>query len=469
MENPRRRPRRRSQMQIFKEDYLPTIIVCIAFLLIVIFGIGSIARGIQRNKAGKIIEKQDETQEQQSQEDLNAEASHLIAQAVTFADVYDYTQAIATLDTFSGNMDEFPEMVALREKYVTAQSELVLWPDNSTIPNLAFQMLIADADRAFSPDEYYASSYKANFVTVGEFVNILHQLYDNDYMLVSMDDIVTEETDDSGNTYLVNKPLYLPAGKKPVMITQAQVNYYMYMVDKDEDGIADKDGAGFANRLIVDANGNLTSEIVNADGTVSTGDYDIVPILESFIVTHPDFSYCGARAIISVSGSEGIFGYRISSKYSSDEYPATFRDQQIEEAKTVIQELRDSGYEIACYTYDNLAYGTIDTTEINADMNSWLTDIAPILGDVDTFVFAKNSDISNNATLYSGEKFNALMNLGFKYYIGFCDTGAPWQVVADNYVRQGRLVVSGDTLTNNPQWFTNIFDAQTVLDPARSN
>lgn len=468
MENPRRRRRRRSQMQIFKEDYLPAIIVCLAFLLIVVFAIGSVARTIQRNKAGEAIEKKEEVVQQQTQNDLNKEASQLMAQAAAYADDYDYVQAIAVLDSFSGDMDEYVELSTLRQKYVTAQSELTLWPDNSTIPNLAFQMLIADTERAFSPDEYYASSYKSNYITTSEFISILHQLYDNNYILVDMDNVIEAKTNEYGETVFVNKELYLPAGKKPFMITQAQVNYYMYMVDKDEDGIADQNGAGFANRLLIDENGNLSCEMINADGTVSTGAYDLIPILESFIATHPDFSYRGARAIISVSGSEGIFGYRISSRYSSDNYPATFRDQQIEQAKQVIQALKDAGYTIACYTYDNLGYGTIDVAAMNADLDGWVADIQPVLGDVDTFVFAKNSDINNSATMYTGEKFNALMNLGFKYYIGFCDAGTPWQMVSDTYVRQGRLVVSGDNLKNNGQWFTDLFDAESVLDPDRS-
>lgn len=468
METPRRRRRRRSQMQIFKEDYLPTIIVCLAFLLIVIFAIGSIARSIQRNNVKQVIEKEETVVQQQTQHDVDAEVSRLLAEAESYANDFDYEQAIAVLDSFSGDINDYAELTSMRQKYVKAQSELVLWPDNGTIPNLSFQMLIADTQRAFSPEESYASSYKSNFITTSEFTNILHQLYENDYILVDMDDIVKEETDSDGNVYYTTNDLYLPVGKKPVMITQTQVNYYMYMVDKDKDGFADQDGAGFANKLVVDENGNLACEIVNADGSVSTGAYDLIPILESFIATHPDFSYRGARATIAVSGCEGIFGYRISSYFSSDEYPATFRDQQIEDAKIVLQALKDSGYEIACYTYENVAYGTMDLAAMNADMNNWLSDIFPVLGSVDTFVFAKNSDISNVGTLYSGEKFNSLMNLGFKHYLGFSESGSPWLVVADNYMRQGRLMVSGDNLANNPQWFVEMFDAESVLDPDRS-
>ena len=49
--NPRRR--KRSKTQIFKEVYLPAIIAGIALLLIIVFIIGAIARGIQKNRAEK--------------------------------------------------------------------------------------------------------------------------------------------------------------------------------------------------------------------------------------------------------------------------------------------------------------------------------------------------------------------------------------------------------------------------------
>ena len=78
--------------------------------------------------------------------------------------------------------------------------------------NLSFQLLIADPERAFR-DETYGVSYKNNFVTTTEFANILQQLYENDYILISLDDIYHMETDELGQTYLSSKDLYLPQGK----------------------------------------------------------------------------------------------------------------------------------------------------------------------------------------------------------------------------------------------------------------
>ena len=79
------------------------------------------------------------------------------------------------------------------------------------------------------------------------------------------------------------------------------------------------------------------------DGTVSTGSYDLIPILEDFIKEHPDFSYKGARAIIALTGYEGILGYRTAASYSDSPTYESDREQ----AAKVAQCLRDNGWELA--------------------------------------------------------------------------------------------------------------------------
>ena len=62
------------------------------------------------------------------------------------------------------------------------------------------------------------------------------------------------------------------------------------------------DGDGFATKLVIDDNGDIKCEYKKADGTVVTGDYDVVPILDSFIKEHPDFP-------IMEKGYPGMTGY----------------------------------------------------------------------------------------------------------------------------------------------------------------
>jgi len=335
------------------------------------------------------------------------------------------------------------------------------WSDPNAILNLSFHHLIVDPERAFN-DDTYGSSYVNNFVTVTEFKAMLEQLYANDYVLVSLDDFIDAETAGS----FTAKTLYLPAGKKPVMLTQTGVNYYTYMTDSDGDGEPDAGADGFASRLMIGADGALTNSYVTADGQTMYGAYDLVPILEDFIAQHPDFSFNGARAILAVTAYDGLFGYRTNpsavNRLGEDAY-----QQEIADATTLIGTLRGLGYDIAFYTYDNSQYGQKSATEIQADLNNWDEEVKNILGQTNIMVYARTSDISDEPA-YSGDKFDTLQAAGFRYYLGFCDDGQPWAHVDNTYLHQGRILVTGENITNHPDWFDGIFDPTSLLDSARS-
>lgn len=452
--NPRRK--QRSQAQIFKEAYLPVVIACIALLLILIFIVGAISRGIQRSKFEAQASLDASIAEANELARLTQEAAELSKSAASAARHYDYEKAIQVIDSFSGDINAFPELAQKREEYLQASDSLVLWDNPEQVLNLSFQLLIADPARAFQ-DETYGTSYNRNFVTTEEFTKILQQLYDNNYILIRMSDIVD-------GTQI--KDLYLPSGKKPLILTQTQVNYYTYMTDSDGDKLPDKGGDGFASRLILDANGNLTCEMVDSTGQTVTGAYDLVPILNSFVETHPDFSYKGAKAILAVTGYDGLFGYRTNSSakafFGEERY-----NEEVLGAANVIDALRADGYELACYTYENVAYGSYSADQIQADLNKWSGEVSPLLGAVDILVYAKNSDITGSTATYTGEKYAALQSFGFTCYLGFCTDGAPWFSAQSEYVRQGRILVSGSNLAHHGDWFSGILDAASVLDPSR--
>ncbi len=452
--NPRRR--KRTQMQIFKEAYLPVSIAGVSLLLIFIFIIGSIVRGVQQNKYEAQVSIAASESVAREQERLSQEANSLIERAHKAAQSFHYEEAISILDSFSGNIEEFETLVQKRAEYAAAKDSLILWNDPTQVLNLSFQILIADPARAFA-NEAYGTSYNRNFVTTEEFTKILQQLYDNGYILIRMSDIT------SGTQV---KDLYLPNGKKPLILTQTNVNYNTYMLDSDGDKLPDQGGAGFASKLIIDANGSLSCELVNSAGETVTGAYDLVPILDAFIETHPDFSYKGAKAILAVTGYDGLFGYR-TNPGALEAFGQSYYDEQELGAKRIAEALRESGYEIACYTYENIEYGQYTAEQIQSDLNRWNDEVAPILGTVDTLVFARNSDIADNAAAYSGEKYNLLHSFGFTHYLGFCTEGTNWFTATADYVRQGRILVSGANMAYHADWFTGIFDPHTILDSTR--
>ena len=302
------RRRKKSKMQIFKETTLPLIILGIAAVLIIVFIAGSITRGVQKKKVLKESSIAASSSLAEEEARLAAEADAILKDAEKLAASYDYDKAIALIDSFSGNIGNYPQMQDARARFEYGKTTLVVWEDPNTIVNLSFQHLIADSERAFASKEY-SSSLKKNFITISEFQRVLERLYANDYILVGMNDFIEAQTE-GDEVYYVYKELYLPEGKKPVVLTQTNVNYNLYLVDSDEDLVADKDGVGVASRMVLDDNGNIACEIVNADGTTSVGAYDLVPVLDAFVEEHPDFSYRGAKAVLALTGYNGLFGYR---------------------------------------------------------------------------------------------------------------------------------------------------------------
>lgn len=457
--NPRRR--KRSRAQIFKEVYLPVVIAAIAVLLILVFIIGAIARGIQKNRAEKEASIEASISLENKLAELEEQERQLLLQAHLQAADYDYQGAIDTLNTFSGDIGQYPALSAKITEYEKAKDALVAWDDLSKVTNLSFQMLMADPKQSFA-HSIYGSAFNRNYVTIDEFSRILEQLYANGYILVSLDDFIATQTAADGSVSYSPKALYLPEGKKPLMLTQTNVNYNIYIVDGDGDKLPDKDGAGFACRLVLDTDGSVTCEMIDSTGQTVTGDYDLVPILDAFIEEHPDFSYRGAKATLALTGYNGLFGYRTYSGADKD-FGTDAYNKAVSQATKIAKALRESGYELACYTYGNVPYGDYSASMLEADLTQWLTEALPILGQIDTMVFAQNSDITNTE-VYSGEKFTTLQKAGFRYYLGFCTDGQRWAAVNGSYVRQGRILVSGSNMAYHADWFADLFDTTTVLD-----
>lgn len=449
--NPRRR-RRKTKTQIFKEVYLPPILVCVTLILVMSFCIGALSNAIADHK----LQKQQEENEIQASQDAAAlkeqQYQSMMAQAEEMAANYDYEGAINLLNSF-GDASEYPELETKKNEFYAAQQQLTQHSEPSLIPNLSFHVLIEDLPRALE-SEQYGGNYNKNFVSTGEFKAILNQLYANGYVLVDFDSFTESSTDLDGNVKIQLKPIYLPAGKKPIMLTETMVNYFGYMIDEDKDG--NINGGGFASKLVLQG-GQIKAEYVDASGQTLVGNYDMVPILEDFIAEHPDFSYRGARATLAVCGYDGVFGYRTNTSFIASKGQAYY-DQECANAKEIVQALKDAGYTIACYTYDNVAYRDMSAAQITSDLQLWTQQITPVVGDVDTLVFARESNISD----YGGTLFNVLYQTGIRRYVS--SGTQPWAEVNSTYVRQNRLMVTGRNMQHYKDQFTGIFDCAAVLD-----
>ncbi|MBP3684543.1 MAG: hypothetical protein J6J12_06225 [Oscillospiraceae bacterium] len=452
------RRRRKSRQQIFKEFYLPPILVCISLILVLSFIIGSLSNVIALRKI------EDEAKKNQLDASISAaelaeqQNDRIVAEAEALAAQYNYQEAINLLNSINGgDLTSYPEIGAKVADYTTIQSQLVEHKEPSLIPNLSFHVLIADPTRAFK-DDTYGGQYNKNFVTCDEFSKILNELYNNGYVLVDFDSFAASNTDLDGNQKFYIDPILLPEGKKPVMITETMVNYFDYMTGGDGDGTPDANGDGFASRLVVNGD-SIKAEYIDAQGQTQVGNYDLVPILEDFIAQHPDFSYRGARATLAFTGHEGVFGYRCNTTYIGTK-GQDFYDQQVAGAQQIANALRAKGYTLACYTYSNEAYAGYSVAQISASLTSWTNEVTNIIGPVDTFVFAKTSNITD----FSGQAFNVMYTSGFRYFIGHGTK--PYAEVNTTYVRQNRLMVTGENMVHYASQFTDLslFNPNVVLD-----
>ena len=208
--------------------------------------------------------------------------------AQTLADGYWYDEAVAYLESL-----EKDELTSARidEAIVAINAEKSsLKTYEGKVAHICFPGLIEDPQRAFDGDDM-SYTYSGSLLTCNEVRSILQQLYDNGYVLVDIHDVADIETDDRGLSTMEMQKLRLPSGKKPVVLSQDNLNY---SVGRASDGIASK--------LVLD-NGRVCALYTDTEGHDLKGDYDFIPILDSFIEEHPDFSYHGARGIVSVSAS----------------------------------------------------------------------------------------------------------------------------------------------------------------------
>ena len=422
-----RRKRRKSKKQIFKEKYLPFIILGVSGMLCLSFIFGSISLRRERDAA--------KAKNDRITQLLQDEAESLKSRAAAMAAEYDYENAMKTLAGYSGGLASHSELLGLYNGYKAALNDLVVWDDLSKIPNLSFRTLMVDLSKA-AADPDRGSRYLKNYITTGEFSAILDQLYANGYVLVSLYDFAVPVTNEDGSVGVNRTSIRLPEGKKPIILTQEGVNYYSHMANC----------GGFADSLAVNASGELTCRLGETEGA-----FDLVPVLNDFLAQHPDFSYEGARATIAVCGYEGLFGMDLS---------------QAEDIRAVADKLRSQGYDIACYTYADMEYADFGVNGVKEDMDKWFSQITPVLGQTDMLVYPTGGDIMGQES-YSGAKYEALHGYGFRYFIGTASNGNTWGMTTDDYVRQFRTVVTADNLKSNPEWYAGMFDATTVLSADR--
>jgi len=307
------------------------------------------------------------------------------------------------------------------------------------IYHIFFHSLIVYPELAFNNPR--SELYKQYMITRDEFVKILPELYKNNFVLIDINSIYIVNTDGS----VVKNPIYLPEGKKPLIISLDDLSYY----DREL-------GHGFASKLVIDEKGKVATEVVMPSGiatTTRTG--DVVPILDDFVASHPDFSLQGAKGTIALTGFQGILGYRTELVDSPTHY------QDLESVKNVIAKLKATGWNFASHSYsheDAFYKGTISLDELKKDTSRWGAEVKPLVGETKIFIgpFGQIFEPKDSRREY-------LVSKGFKVFGG---VGANLYLrYFGSYIVMDRADIDGYRLSHNQDLLKPFFDYNAVVDP----
>lgn len=410
-----------------------------------------------------VVEAQQEQEaaENAAQEEEQNRQKALIEQAKYKAAQYDYDSAITILQNDSAYASS-AEMQAAVSEFEAVKATCVEYPLEE-ITHVFYHTLIYDTSKAFDGDSDEAG-YNQVMTTVDEFNKITQIMYDKGYVLVSPHDMAVVNEDGT----MSRGSIKLPPGKIPFVLSQDDVSYYHYM-----------DGDGFASRLVLDENGEVKCEYINDDGSVSVGNYDMVPLIDAFVKEHPDFSYHGRKGILAMTGYNGVLGYRTDIAYKTgenlqdnqkeflDSHPDFNYDWEVQQATAVAEAMKANGWEFASHTWGHKNATDSSAEELQADNEKWETSVAPVLGKTDMIIFAFGADIGNwEGYSLDDAKFAYYKSRGYHYYCNV-DSSKYWVQITDQYFRQGRRNLDGYRMYYNPEMISDLFDVSEVWDAAR--
>ena len=330
-------------------------------------------------------------------------------------------------------------------------------PYDGVVEHLFFHPVVAYPELAFDGDSK-SDGIDDWMVTAGEYLKILESVYEKGYVLVDIADCWSEQTDESGQTRMVKNTLYLPEGKKPLILSYDDVNYYEYMLAN-----------GFTYKLIIGEDGKLWSWGKDPQGKeVVSRDLDAVTILDKFVEEHPDFSPFGAKGCLSLTGYEGILGYRTQtdSKSWTAEQEAN-RQREIEAVKPIVAELKRTGWTFGSHTWGHISLNTRTYETVTADMRKWFDEVGSLVGDTTVLFYPFGGRLDGDDVKQSGPAFQWMQQQGFRI---FCSVGIDsWSKCKSDIsaVICDRLHPDGTTLRGSDKvlsWYSQFYDARDIID-----
>ena len=329
-------------------------------------------------------------------------------------------------------------------------------PYDGVVEHLFFHPVVAYPELAFDGDSK-SDGIDDWMVTAGEYLKILESVYEKGYVLVDIADCWSEQTDESGQPRMVKNTLYLPEGKKPLILSYDDVNYYEYMLAN-----------GFTYKLIIGEDGKLWSWGLDPQGNeVVSRDLDAVTILDKFVEEHPDFSPFGAKGCLSLTGYEGILGYRTQtdSKSWTAEQEAN-RQKESEAVKPIVAELKRTGWTFGSHTWGHISLNTRTFDTVTADMQKWFAEVGSLVGETSVLFYPFGGRLDGDDVQQSGPAFRWMQEHGFRI---FCSVGIDsWSKCKSDIsaVICDRLHPDGTTLRSAKarERYMKFYDAKDIID-----
>ncbi|MEH7154323.1 hypothetical protein CN404_28870 [Bacillus thuringiensis] len=322
------------------------------------------------------------------------------------------------------------EVQSITQKQLSvSSSQKVLY--KGRIEHLFFHPLIAYPQRAFRND-YQQNSMDDWFVTATEFNKILQSLYDKHFILVNINDIYEKNTK-NGEVLIRKKNLYIPKGKKPIVLSIDDVNYYDYMRKY-----------GTINRLVLDKKGDIAALSINNKGeNILSYDNEIIPLLDDFVKKHPDFSLNNAKGMLNVTGFNGILGYQ--------------SDQEKKNVIRIIKRLKETGWYFASHSYGHPNHQKISASTLKKDSDKWEKEIGPLIGPTQVYVYPYGSALNINDA-----RLQILLQKGFYIFLGVGNES--YEEIYPKAVFLDRRHADGIGLRYQRKQFLDLYDSQDILD-----
>ncbi len=342
-------------------------------------------------------------------------------------------------------------------------SNYVAWGTDQVVEHIFFHPVVAYPQWGFQDCPSTESQKKGLddwMVTVDEYNKILQSIYDNGYIIVNMNDVWSEYTDENGTPRMQRNTLMLPPDKKPLIISYDDVNYYDYMLQQ-----------GFTSKLVIGDDGDIWAECTDpyTKETFLTQDLDAITILDKFVKEHPDFSLNGAKGCLALTGYQGILGYRTQTDRTlSESEQAAWEVQRQQERKAVapiIARMKETGWYFGSHTFGHINLSKRSMASVQDDTQRWLDEVGSLVGETSLLFYPHGARPDGGDDVkQTGPEFQYLQSVGFRVFASVGIESYSKIKTDISAVICDRLHPDGTTLRWSRKKYLQFYDAKDIMD-----